>query len=90
MFSIEYFFRECNLHNHCIGVALKGDEYPTVFVLKVRCSDKAFEECLKRVLLGKDTYGKFIVKAYLIGETLSDSREIELDTNKIDYIEEIL
>lgn len=61
MVSIEYLFRECNMHHHALGlelhtpVRLCGKPATEIVVLKVNCSDNEAEVLLRNVLNGVNT-----------------------------------
>ena len=56
MVSIEYIFRECNMHHHALGlelhdpVILCGKPTTEIVVLQVNCSDKEAEQLTLNVL----------------------------------------
>lgn len=61
MVSIEFIFRECNMHHHALGlelhepVILCGKPTTETVVLKVNCSDNEAEVLLRNVLNGVNT-----------------------------------
>ncbi|MCM1071861.1 MAG: hypothetical protein NC210_05840 [[Clostridium] fimetarium] len=56
MYSIEYLFRECNLHHHALGIELHtpimlcGKPTSEIVALKVNCSDQEAEQLARNVL----------------------------------------
>lgn len=61
MCSIEYLFRECNMHHHALGIELHapvllcGKPTTDIVLLKVNCSDKESEQLTRNVLEGVNT-----------------------------------
>ena len=56
MVSIEYLFRECNMHHHALGlelhnpVRLCGELAREIVLLKINCCDKEVDQLTRNVL----------------------------------------
>ena len=68
MVSIEYLFRECNMHHHALGlllhapVILCGKPTTEIVVLKVHCSENEAEQLTRNVLNEMNTnYGIYSI-----------------------------
>lgn len=61
MFSIEYLFRECNMHHKALGidlvrsVILNEEKVQQIVLLEVKCSEGEAEQLTRNVLNGINT-----------------------------------
>lgn len=68
MYSIEYLFRECNMHNRALGIELHnpiilhGKPTTEIVLLKVNCSEQEAEQLTRNVLNNVNTNnGSYLV-----------------------------
>lgn len=95
MFSKEYLFRECNMHNHCLGVSLKepikwDDKLiQEIFIMEVIVSEEENEAYIKNILINtKESGGSIKVNVFV--DDPHKTKIITIDTSNILEIEEII
>lgn len=93
VYSKEYIFRECSLHNHCLEVVLKdnilwGDESVNViYVTELLLTEKDRETLSQNWANGVNTFGRIVAKAFISSSPSAyDTNTVQIDTNNIESI----
>lgn len=92
-FSREHLFRECVLHRHCILLHLskslrwEKDLINDIYMMDMCLNEKEQEQLLLNWANAVNTYGTIEIKAYRIGESSFDAKNIIISTDDINEIE---
>lgn len=94
MFSKEYLFRECNMHNHCLGASLKepirwDDKLiEEIFIMEVVVTKEENEAYFKNILINSiESEGNIKIRAFI--DDPHNTKTITIDTANIFEIERV-
>ena len=89
-YSLDYFYSECNVKHHCLGVELKqpirigNREYYELYILDVILADAEKRQVIENRRRLVDTNDvDILVHAYNIDQSPSDAGEIIINLNNV-------